>query len=106
MWDAVRPARRPGGTAAPLGSVAFTIAATSSLDEDQAGLAAGLLNTATQLGGGIGLGIVASLLTGATATGSLQAGFLACIAFSAGALALATRLTRASARPAERDVGD
>jgi EmrB/QacA subfamily drug resistance transporter len=87
-----------------LGSVAFTIAATGSLDDDRAGLAAGLVNTATQLGGGVGLGIVASLIagsTGQTAVGPVQVGFLACIAFSAGALLLASRLQGSRvARPA------
>lgn len=84
-----------GETGFMLGSVAFTIAATSSLDDDRAGLGAGLLNTATQLGGAVGLGIVASLLAGAsepTGTTYLQVGFLVCIAFSAAALALALRL--------------
>jgi hypothetical protein len=78
-----------------LGSVAFTIAATGSLADEQAGLAAGLVNAATQLGGAIGLGIVASLFAGATADTTLrtvQIGFLCCIAFSAGALLMASRL--------------
>ncbi|HEY7272735.1 MAG TPA: hypothetical protein VH502_08375, partial [Actinoplanes sp.] len=85
---------------------AFTIAATGSLDDDRAGLAAGLLNTATQLGGGFGLGIIASLLAGAagpTGTASLRIGFLVCIAFSAAALLLATRLTGA-ATPARNTI--
>jgi EmrB/QacA subfamily drug resistance transporter len=86
-----------GETGFMLGSVAFTIAATSSLDDRQAGLAAGLINTATQLGGGVGLGIVASLFadtTGRTAIASIQIGFLTCVAFSAGALLLASQLHR------------
>jgi MFS family permease len=84
-----------GETGFMLGSVAFTIAATSSLDDGRAGLAAGLLNTATQLGGGVGLGIVASLFAGATgqtAIASVQVGFLVCMVFSGGALLLASRL--------------
>jgi MFS family permease len=84
-----------GETGFMLSSVAFTIAATGSLDDHHAGLAAGLLNTATQLGGGVGLGIVASLVAGAagqTPIASLVTGFLTCIAFSAGALILAARL--------------
>jgi EmrB/QacA subfamily drug resistance transporter len=84
-----------GETGFMLGSVAFTIAATGSLHDHQAGLAAGLMNTATQVGGGVGLGIVASLFadaTGHTAIASIQAGFLTCIAFSAGALLLASQL--------------
>jgi EmrB/QacA subfamily drug resistance transporter len=84
-----------GETGFMLGSVAFTIAATSSLADEQAGLAAGLLNTATQLGAGVGLGIVASLFAGATGTatvGYLQVGFLTCIAYGAGALLLASRI--------------
>jgi EmrB/QacA subfamily drug resistance transporter len=81
-----------GETGFMLGSVALTIAATGSLADDQAGLAAGLLNTATQLGGAVGLAIVAALVTGATTIPSVQAGFLACIAFSVAALGLVSRL--------------
>ena len=86
-----------GETGFMLGSVAFTIAATGSLGDDQAGLAAGLVNVASQLGGGTGLGIVASLFAGATGPTSvapIQMGFLFCMAFSAGALLLAARLHR------------
>jgi hypothetical protein len=53
-----------------LGSVALTIVATSRLGDQHAGLAAGLINTSTQLGGGFGLGIVATV---AAATASQAA---------------------------------
>jgi MFS family permease len=77
-----------------LGSVALTIVATSRLGDQHAGLAAGLINTSTQLGGGFGLGIVATV---AAATASqaavdpagLKFGFLTCLAFVVPALILA-----------------
>jgi MFS family permease len=76
-----------------LGSVALTMAATSSLGDSDAGLAAGLLNTATQLGGGIGLGVVASVVAAATPAsggiaGPVRLGFVTCAVFSAAALAV------------------
>jgi tellurite resistance protein TehA-like permease len=75
-----------------LGSVALTIVATSSLDDRHAGLAAGLLNTATQVGGGLGLGIVSAVVAAAAAgaiTGhALYLGFGACLGFTALALVL------------------
>lgn len=82
-----------------LGSVALTIAATGVLDDHESGLAAGLLNTATQLGGGLGLGIVAAVVsTTATSTlaPALQAGFATCIIFGVGALALASLIDQAA----------
>jgi EmrB/QacA subfamily drug resistance transporter len=86
-----------------LGSVALTIAATGSLADDHAGLAAGLLNTSTQLGGGAGLGIVAAVVTatahGDLSTGALRAGFITCIVFSALAVALVLGGLRAPSRP-------
>jgi EmrB/QacA subfamily drug resistance transporter len=83
-----------------LGSVALTIVATGSLDDRHAGLAAGLLNTATQLGGGVGLGIVSAVVTAATAggrvtAGGLQSGFLTCVAFTGLALVLVSTGLRA-----------
>jgi hypothetical protein len=45
-----------------LASVALTIMAMSSLGDEHAGLAAGLVNTSNQLGGGLGLGIVAAVV--------------------------------------------
>lgn len=83
-----------------LGSVALTIVATGSLDDRHAGLAAGLLNTATQLGGGIGLGVVSAVVIAATAGGrvtggALRPGFLTCLAFTALALVLVTTGLRA-----------
>jgi hypothetical protein len=70
-----------------LGSVALTIAATSALGDADAGLAAGLLNTATQLGGGLGLGVVTGVVAASTSrsgisAGALRLGFLSCVVFS------------------------
>jgi EmrB/QacA subfamily drug resistance transporter len=54
-----------------LANVPLTIAATSSLQDHHAGLAAGLANTAMQLGGALGLGVVAAVAS--TAAGGLDA---------------------------------
>jgi EmrB/QacA subfamily drug resistance transporter len=81
------------------GSVALTIMATSSLGDQHAGLAAGLVNTATQLGGGFGLGIVATVVASTAAqSGTVDAkaitfGFLACLSFVVPALILSSRVT-------------
>jgi predicted MFS family arabinose efflux permease len=82
-----------GETGFMLATVAVTLTITSRLPDRHSGLAAGLLNTATQLGGGVGLAIVsaavtAAVSTGTTGTSSLAAGFLTCIAF--GVLACAS----------------
>jgi hypothetical protein len=43
--------------------VGATTAANAGVSEDEAGLAAGLLNTGTQLGGALGLAIFSALAT-------------------------------------------
>jgi EmrB/QacA subfamily drug resistance transporter len=48
-----------------LANVPLTIAATSGLQDRHAGLAAGLANTAMQLGGALGLGVVAAVASAA-----------------------------------------
>ena len=79
--------------------VAGTITATSGLDEDRKGLAAGLLSTSQQLGAACGLGVVAAVVAARSdavggATGSqppveaLQWGLLAGVAFVALALSI------------------
>jgi EmrB/QacA subfamily drug resistance transporter len=87
-----------------LASVGLTVVATSSLEDKHAGLAAGLLNTSTQLGGGVGLGIVAAVVAATAPHGditahSLQLGFLSCGLFSLLALALVIAALR---RPAKQ----
>jgi len=94
MGLAVAPAALPavvagmvvGEAGFMLGSVALTVLATGGLPDRDSGLAAGLLNTATQLGGGIGLGVVATVVATAApaeVTGpALRAGFVACLAFT------------------------
>jgi MFS family permease len=54
-----------------LANVPLTVAATSGLQDHHAGLAAGLANTAMQLGGAFGLGVVA--VVASTAAGGLDA---------------------------------
>jgi MFS family permease len=46
--------------------VGCTTAANAGVDEDKAGLAAGLLNTCTQLGGALGLAILSAIATAET----------------------------------------
>ena len=86
-----------GETGFTSGSVALTIMATSSLGDQRAGLAAGLVNTSNQLGGGFGLGIVATVVaitaeqSGAVDAKALVFGFLACLSFVVPALILSSR---------------
>jgi EmrB/QacA subfamily drug resistance transporter len=84
-----------GETGFMLGSVSLTIAATNSLEDRDAGLAAGLINTATQLGAGVGLGIVAAVVAATSPqldTTDVRAGFLTCLVFGACAFFLATKI--------------
>jgi EmrB/QacA subfamily drug resistance transporter len=92
-------------------NVALTVAGTSSLEDDRAGLAAGLLNTFIQLGSGVGLGIAAVVIAAQLPSGSaessataLRGGLVACLCFVAVALALVGRGLRArDAEPVQRD---
>jgi len=84
--------------------VGATTAANAGISEDKAGLAAGLLNTGTQLGGALGLAMFSALATERTAsllrtghstiayaaTGGFQLALLvgACFVLAAGAVAL------------------
>jgi len=82
-----------------LANVPLTIAASTGTGEDSRGLSAGLLNTSTQLGNAVGLGVVASVVAASTASRSdnhstatdalvvgLPAGLLVCAGFAAAAL--------------------
>jgi fructose-specific phosphotransferase system IIC component len=84
-----------------LTSVALTIVATSSLRREHGGLASGLVNTATQLGGGLGLALVATVVAATVSTSdvtasALGAGFLACLVVVAAALLVVTAGVRSS----------
>jgi hypothetical protein len=82
-----------------LANVPLTIAGSVGTGEDSRGLSAGLLNTATQLGNALGLGVVASVAA-SVATGrardrpgdptalldGLQSGLVVCIGFALAAL--------------------
>jgi MFS family permease len=90
--------------------VGATTAANAGVSEDKAGLAAGLLNTGTQLGGALGLAILSALATERTtsllrtgdatvahaATEGFQLALLAgaCLVLVAGAVALLARNKR------------
>jgi hypothetical protein len=56
-----------------LSNVSLTIAGSGGADEDERGLAAGLLNTSIQLGNAWGLGVVATVVAAAIA--AVCAGF-------------------------------
>jgi EmrB/QacA subfamily drug resistance transporter len=93
--------------------VGATTAANAGVSEDRAGLAAGLLNTGTQLGGALGLAIFSALAAERTtsvlgeghatvahaATEGFQLAFLvgSCFLLAAGAVALLTRNRRQTA---------
>ena len=92
-------------------SPALTTAANAGVDEDKAGLAAGLLNTGQQLGTALGLAILSALATARTssllhghdsvaqaATGGYQRALMigAFLVLAAGAVALLARNTRQS----------
>jgi EmrB/QacA subfamily drug resistance transporter len=93
--------------------VGATTAANAGVSEDKAGLAAGLLNTGTQLGAALGLAVLSALATERTtsvlraghstvahaATEGFQLALLvgACFVFAAGAVALLTRNSRETA---------
>ncbi len=83
---------------------AATVAATSALGPSEQGLASGLLNTAQQLGGAVGLAVLATVAAGRTGTlaaagepaaaaltGGFRAGFAAAAGFAV--LALVAALT-------------
>jgi MFS family permease len=90
--------------------VAVTTAANADVAPDQAGLAAGLLNTSQQLGTALGLAIFSAIATartsallaaGAPRAGALTAGFrqalLACAIFLLAAAVIGLRATNSSA---------
>jgi hypothetical protein len=99
-----------------LANVALTMAGTSAVSDDRAGVAAGLLNTSMQLGGAWGLCIVATVVSATLAAGdtgayaaALRWGLVTCLAFCASSLVLVTiglRAPRVARRgsdsPAER----
>jgi hypothetical protein len=103
-----------GETGFMLSNVSLMVAGTSSLEDAQAGLGAGLLNTSIQLGSGVGLGVVATViamsLPGQTAevdAVALQWGLMACLLFVAVAITLVARGMRnqiSSDADRERDV--
>lgn len=52
--------------------VAFTVAATAGADEDEAGLASGVLGTSTQIGAAVGLAVLTNVATRATRSAAAQ----------------------------------
>jgi MFS family permease len=93
------------GVGAALAFIAGTIAATTGASDDDSGLASGLLNTAQQVGGAIGVAAIAAIATARTtdflATGDrlpaaltegYQTGFLVAAAVALGAAILIAAL--------------
>lgn len=92
--------------------VSITIAATSGVQAHQAGLASGLISTAQQMGGALGLavlsGVAASVTKSSAHANSLAAlvhgydrAFIAAAAFLAFAVVLAITVMRQVSRPAQ-----
>jgi len=107
-------------TAAGIGAilVAGTSAANAGVAEDKAGLAAGLLNSAQQLGTALGLAIFSAIATARTSTllaagapqgAALTAGFqralLACAFFLLAAAVIALRATNSRGEPVTEPSG-
>jgi EmrB/QacA subfamily drug resistance transporter len=92
-----------------LANVALTVAATAAVGDERSGLAAGLLNTSMQLGGGWGLGVASAVVAGAlAATGdtgagayaaALRWGLVCCLAFAVLGLMLVAVGLRVRPRP-------
>ena len=76
------------GVGFAIGFPSLNIQATSGVEDHEQGLASGLLNTAFQLGGAIGLAVVSAVVTSATgsgaASGDLLHGYRAGIAVTVG----------------------
>jgi MFS family permease len=109
LWLLI-PAAVIGEAGFMFSNVALTLAATSSMAEDRSGLAAGVLNTFIQVGGGVGLALVAAVLA-STLPGepieadayaaSLRWGLVACLGFCLAGLVSVLRGLPASV-PARR----
>jgi hypothetical protein len=76
-------------------NVPLTIAATGGVNEDERGLASGLMNTSIQLGNAVGLAAVATVVATVAASGGgehvvggLRWGLLVCVGIVALALPL------------------
>lgn len=92
-------------------SVPLTIAATSGASEDKRGLAAGLLNTSTELGNAWGLAVISAVVAGTTAAlggnaadaeamvGGFRWGLLTGVGFVVAALLLVVVLMRTTLNP-------
>jgi hypothetical protein len=95
--------------------VTSTIAAVSGVEEQEAGLASGLINTSQQVGGALGLAVLASVANSVTndATGSppqaltdgFQAAFLGGAAFAIIGLIATLVLIRSSDSRAHVELG-
>ena len=76
-WDGLLPALAVLGFGAGLSFVSITTAALERVDEDAAGLASGLLSTAVQIGGALGVAVLGGVVvtqrsSGLVATGSTR----------------------------------
>jgi EmrB/QacA subfamily drug resistance transporter len=93
------------------------LAAMSDVEQSEAGLASGVVNTSFMMGGALGLAVLASLAASRTETlsaagdgplvaltGGYHAAFLVGALFAAGAAAIGVALLRPAAAPAQEDV--
>jgi hypothetical protein len=64
-WTDLLPPFIPLSFGVGMAFVALTMLATSGVDAEEAGLASGVYNTAQQVGGALGLAVIASLATSA-----------------------------------------
>jgi EmrB/QacA subfamily drug resistance transporter len=89
-------------------SVPLTIAATDGVENNERGLASGVLSTATELGNALGWAAVAAVIaagtaaSGSTLLGGLRWGLCSAIAYAALALTLVVFCMRAGSRETKR----
>jgi EmrB/QacA subfamily drug resistance transporter len=110
FWD-IFPAFVVGGAALGLSFVPITIASLSGVEPGDAGVASGLINTARQIGGAIGLAAASSIAATATSTyldthpagpAALDHGLRTALYFLIGLLVLGIAITAVLVRPQPR----
>ncbi len=88
------------GTGIGIASVAATTLGASAVDDGDRGTAAGLLNTAAQVGTALGIAVLVLIAGTTNATTGHRLGFVAAAALAATGAAVLTIALRAHARPA------
>jgi hypothetical protein len=103
-WTQVLPAIAIMGVGAGLSFVSVTNAALASVEDEAAGIASGLLSTAVQVGGALGVAVLAGVVVTQRAADLIASGSTA-VAAEAGGLRLAFMIASAGATVASLIAG-